>query len=160
MYTEIETNSKIRECRTWRLVWAMVPPSEGAGVGIRGVGVEGAGRVWALGGGTDVGVDDAGAGACAFAAETVVTRCCARLRSVLRWLTRRLEAPARRDGRVTGAVLPGIQTRYTSTVAKEWSGSGLSVPMAALVESRVVEVPCGACRHVPSALWERMEYRG
>ena len=57
-------------------------------------------------------------------------------------------------------VLVGTQSRYTSIVAKEWSGSGLSVPRAPSVESSVAEVPYGAYRHVPSALRERMEYRG
>ena len=40
----------------------MAPLSEGADVGIRAAGVEGAGRVRALGTGIDVGVGDVGAG--------------------------------------------------------------------------------------------------
>ena len=117
MYTEMERNSKRRECMMRRLVWATAPLGEGTDVGIRGARAEGAGRAWALGSGTDVGVGDAGTGT--FAAATAVTRRCARLRSVLRWLIRRLEAPVRRDGRVVGAVVVGTQSRYTSIVAKK-----------------------------------------
>ena len=92
MYVDTERNSKRRECRTWRLACATVPPSEGAGAGVGAAGTKGTGHVRAPGTEVGVGAGDCGAGTCAFVTATTVTRRCARLRSVLRWLTRRLEA--------------------------------------------------------------------
>ena len=92
------------------------------------LGPEAPGKVCALGTEVDVGAGGFGAGTCAFVTATVVTRFCARLRSVLRWLTRRLDVLARAAGRVAVAVVGGTQSRYTSIVAKECWGSGLSVP--------------------------------
>ena len=71
-----------------------------------------------------------------------------------------MEVLARAVGRGAAAVVGGTQSRYTSIVAKECWGSGLSVLRAASVESRVAEVPYGAYRQVPSTLSERIEYRG
>ena len=119
MYIDTERNSKRRECRTWRLTCATVPPGEGADAGMDGAGAKGTGDVRALGVEVGVGAGDCGAGTCAFVAATVVTRRCARLRSVLRWLTRRLDALARAVGRGAAAVARGTQSWYTSIVAKE-----------------------------------------
>jgi len=66
-----------------------------------------------------VGVGDCEAGIRAFVTATVATRFCARLRSVLRWLARRLEVPERAVGRWGAAAVGGVQSRYTSIVAKE-----------------------------------------
>ena len=71
-----------------------------------------------------------------------------------------MEVLARAVGRGAAAVVGVTQSRYTSIVAKECWGSGLSVLRAASVESRVAEVPYGAYRQVPSTLSERIEYRG
>ena len=92
MYIDTERNSKRRECRTWRLACATVPPSEGAGAGVGAAGTKGTGHVRAPGTEVGVGAGDCGAGTRAFVTATVGTRRCARLWSVLRWLTRRLEA--------------------------------------------------------------------
>ena len=133
MNTEMERNSNRRECRTWSLIWEMVPRSKGAAARAKvagtAAGTECAGRaeMSGIGAGTGVGV-------CALTTATVVTRCCARLRSAIRWLTRRLDVRARADGRAAGAVAGGTQSRYTSTVAKECSGSGLGVPREASAE--------------------------
>ena len=48
MYIGTEKNSKRRECRTWRLACATVPPSEGADAGMEGVGAKGIGHVRVL----------------------------------------------------------------------------------------------------------------
>ena len=157
MYIDTERNSKRREWRTWRLACATAPRIEGAGTG---VGDAGTGHVRAPGVEVGVGAGDRGAGTCAFVPATVVIRCCARLRSVLRWLARRLEVPERAAGRETVVAVGGTRSRYTSIVAKECWGSGLSVPRAASAESRVAEVPYGAYLQVPSTLRERIEYRG
>ena len=108
------------------------------------VGARGTGHVRAPGAEAGVGAGDRGVGTRAFVTATVVTRLCARLRSVLRWLTRRLEVPERAVGRGAAAAVGGTQSRYTSMVAKECWGSGLSVLRAASGESRVAEAPYGA----------------
>ena len=159
MNTEMERNSNRRECRTWSLMWDMLPWSRGAvaraGVVWAAAGTEGARRAGTSG--IEVGI---GVGVCMLVTATVVTRSCARLRSMLRWLTRRLEALARAVGRGAAASAEGTHSRYTSIVAKECWGSGLIVPRAASVESRVAEAPYGAYRQVPSTLRDRIEYRG
>ena len=118
-------------------------------------GTKGAGRVGTSGVGVGIGVC-----VCVLVTATAVTRPCARLRSMLRWLTRRLEALARAVGRGAATSAGGTHSRYTSIVAKECWESGLIVPRAASVESRVAEAPYGAYRQVPSTLRDRMEYRG
>ena len=160
MYIDTERNSKRRECRTWRLACATVPLSEGADAGVGAAGAKDTGHERAPGTEVGVGADGCGAGTCAFVTVTVVIRRCARLRSVLRRLARRFEAQARTVGRGAVVVIGGTQSRYTSIVAKECRGSGLSVPRAASAESRVAEVPYGAYLQVPSSLRERIEYRG
>ena len=124
------------------------------------VGARGTGHVRASGAEAGAGAGDRGVGIRAFVIATVVTRLCARLRSVLRWLTRRLEVPERAVGRGAAAAVWGTQSRYTSMVAKECWGSGLSALRAASGESRVAEAPYGAYLQEPSALRERIEYRG
>ncbi len=119
MYIDTERNSKRRECRTWRLACATVPLSEGMDSGVGAAGDEGPGYERVPGTEVGVGAGGRGAGTCAFVTATVVIRRCARLRSVLRWLARRLEALARAVGRGAAAVVGGTQSRYTSVVAKE-----------------------------------------
>ena len=159
MNTEMERNSNRRECRTWSLMWDMVPWSRGAVACARvsraAAGTEGAGRAGTPGIGVGIGV-----GVCMLVTATAVTRSRARLRSKLRWLTRRLEALARAVGRGAATSAGGTHSRYTSMVAKECWGSGLIVRRAASAESRVAEAPYGAYRQVPSALRDRIEYRG
>ena len=128
---------RTRRCRTWRLGCATVPPGEGTETGVQGAGAKGVGCVRAPGvevgvragdcgvqgagakgagcaraPGVEVGVraDDCGAGTRAFVTATAATRRCARLRSVLRWLTRRLEVPERAVGRGAAAVVGGTQS--------------------------------------------------
>ena len=48
MYIDTERNSKRRECKTWRLACATVPPSEGGDAGIEGAGAKGTGHVRVL----------------------------------------------------------------------------------------------------------------
>ena len=110
MYIDTERNSKRRECRTWRLACATVPLSEGADAGMDGAGAKGTGDMRSLWVEVGVGAGECGAGTCAFVAATVVTRRCARLRSVLRWLTRRLEVLARAVGRGAAAEVGGTQS--------------------------------------------------
>ena len=160
MYIDTERNSKRRECRTWRLACATVPVSVGMDAGVEAAGDEGPGHERVPGTEVDVGTGGCGAGTRAFATATVVIRRCARLRSVLRWLTRRLEVLPRAVGRGAVVVVGGTQSRYTSIVANECWGSGLSALRAASLESRVAEVPYGAYLQVPSVLRERIEYRG
>ena len=84
IYIDTERNSKRRECRTWRLACVTVPLSGEADAGTEGVGASGARHVWVPGIAAGAGVGGRGAGACTFVTATVVTRRCARLRSVLR----------------------------------------------------------------------------
>ena len=119
MYIDTERNSKRRESRTWRLACATAPWSEGAYAGVGATGAKCTGYVQAPGTELGVGAGDCGAGTCAFVTAIAVTRRCARLRSVLRWLTRRLEVLARAVGRGVVVVVGRTQSRYTSIVAKE-----------------------------------------
>ena len=88
----------------------MVPLSEGMDTGVRVAGDEGPGHERVPGTEVDVGAGGRGAGTRAFVTATVVIRCCARLRSVLRWLTRRLEAVPRAVGRGAVVVVRGTHS--------------------------------------------------
>ena len=110
MNIDTERNSKRTKCRAWRLACATVTLSEGTDAGVGAAGAKGTRHERVLGTEVDVGAGGCGAGTRAFVTATVVIRCCARLRSVLRWLTRRLEAVPRAVGRGAVVVVRGTHS--------------------------------------------------
>ena len=112
-----------------------------AGLSGAAAGTEGAGRAGMSGIGAG-----AGAGVCVLATAIVVTRCCARLRSVLRWLTRRLDVRARADDRVAG----GGGRRHTESIHQHRGKGVVGVGIGCAKGSIGREQGCRSpVRHIP-----------